>query len=63
MTGNNIGSLIVALDSSPNGKDLPVMTVGKKKRGQHIEVVNVIIGPEALELWHRLAVVKRVPEK
>lgn len=59
---NDVSSLIVALDASPNGKRIPVMTVGKKKRGQRIEVVNIITGPEALELWHRLAVMRRVPE-
>lgn len=57
-----VDSFIVSIDMHPNGKDLPVLVVGRKKPGKLVEVVNVISGDEAIKLYNKLARPNRIPE-
>lgn len=51
------GSLIVNWDFS-NGKDVSVLTVGKRKDGK-VEIVNTYQGKEAEELYKKLTIQKK----
>lgn len=56
-----VDSFIVSIDTLPNGKDRPVLVVGRKKPGKTAEVVNIISGDEAIKLYNKLARPNRIP--
>lgn len=47
--------LYIGVDIS--GKDLPALTVGRKMSKDHLMIMNVFIGDEALELYKKLTTV------
>lgn len=55
---NKTGSFIVSWDFS-NGEDTGVLIVGKKLLGKDAVVINAFQGEEALELYQKLATVKK----
>lgn len=55
---NKSGSFIVSWDFS-NGEDTGVLIVGKKLLGKNAVVINAFQGEEALELYQKLATVKK----
>lgn len=55
---NESGSFIVSWDFS-NGEDTGVLIVGKKLLGKDAVVINAFQGEEALELYQKLATVKK----
>jgi len=48
-----VDSCLVAIDMS-HGKDQTVLTIGQKRPGKDIDIVNVIQGEKALKLWNEL---------
>ena len=57
-----IDSVLIGIDISPNGKDIPVLTVGRKRPRKSVEIINIITGDEAMALYNRLVRPKRIPE-
>lgn len=48
-------SILVAVDFDlKRGPDTAVLLVGKKKKGEAVDVVNAFQGQEAIELWKKL---------
>lgn len=50
-------SILVCFDYT-NGLDNSVLVVGKKRKGQSVEIINAFSGKEAEELWNKLTVKK-----
>ena len=48
-------ALYIGVDIS--GKDLPALTVGRKMSKDHLLIMNVFLGDEALELYKKLTTV------
>lgn len=48
-----VDTLLIGVDIS-NGEDLAVLTVGRKRMNQSVEIVNVFAGKEAIELYNKL---------
>ena len=57
----SVDSCIISVDFT-NGVDKSLMLVGKKKKGQAVEVINAFAGEEAQELWKKLTTPKEVVE-
>ncbi len=38
------------------GPDTAILVVGKKKKGEAVDIINTFQGKEAMELWKRLTV-------
>lgn len=53
-----VDTLLIGVDIS-NGEDLAVLTVGRKRMNQSVEIVNVFAGKEAIELYNKLVTVKK----
>lgn len=54
---NKSESLIIGYDES-NGKDNTVLIVGRKKKGQEVEVINAFQGKEAYWMYQKLVTKK-----
>ena len=50
------GSFLVSFDF--NDKDVPILLVGRKKKGDAVEIVNAFQGEEAVKLYEMLTTVK-----
>ena len=50
-------TLLVSL-SFESGEETGVLVVGRKTKGQAVEVVNAFMGPEAREIYERLVTKK-----
>ena len=48
-----VDTLLIGVDIS-NGEDLAVLTVGRKRMNQSVEIVNAFAGKEAIELYNKL---------
>lgn len=46
-------SLIIGFDSS-NGEDIEVLIVGRKTKGEVVDIINAFQGEEAVELYKKL---------
>lgn len=51
-------AIIVSYDYKPE-KDNAVLIVGRKKKGQAIDIINAFQGSEATELYNKLVTVKK----
>lgn len=51
------GSFLVSFDFNDNG-DVPILLVGRKNKGEAVEIVNAFQGDEAVELYKMLTTVK-----
>lgn len=48
-------SILVSVDfDMQGGPDTAVLVVGKKKKGETIDILNAFQGDEAMELWNKL---------
>lgn len=48
-------SILVSVDfDMQGGADTAVLIVGKKKKGESIDILNAFQGDEAMELWNKL---------
>lgn len=48
-------SILVSVDfDMQGGPDTAVLVVGKKKKGETIDILNAFRGDEAMELWNKL---------
>ena len=48
-------SILVSVDFDlKEGPDKAVLVVGKKKKGEVIDILNAFQGEEAIELWNKL---------
>lgn len=48
-------SILVSVDFDlPEGPDTAVLIVGKKKKGEAVDILNAFQGEEAIELWNKL---------
>jgi len=48
-------SILVSVDFDMNGgPDTAVLIVGKKKKGEAIDILNAFLGEEAMELYRKL---------
>lgn len=48
-------SILVSVDfDMQDGPDTAVLVVGKKKKGEAIDILNAFQGEEAMELWNKL---------
>lgn len=52
----NTGSFLVSFDF--NDKDVPILLVGIKKKGNAVEIVNAFQGEEAVSIYKMLVTVK-----
>lgn len=50
------GSFLVSFDF--NDKDVPILLVGRKKKGDAVEIVNAFQGEEAVSIYKTLTTVK-----
>ena len=50
------GSFLVSFDF--NNKDVPILLVGRKKKGDAVEIVNAFQGEEAVRIYKILTTVK-----
>lgn len=50
------GSFLVSFDF--NDKDVPILLVGRKKKGDAVEIVNAFQGEEAVRIYKMLTTVK-----
>lgn len=55
---NKSESLIIGYDES-NGRDHTVLIVGRKKKGQEVEVINAFQGEEAYWMYQKLVTKKK----
>ena len=55
-------SILVSYEPS-NGEDHAILLVGKKQPKKDVEIINAFKGKEASELWDKLTVQKKVPER
>lgn len=51
------GSFLVSFDFKDNG-DVPILLVGRKKKGNAVEIVNAFQGEEAVSIYKMLTTVK-----
>lgn len=48
-------SILVSVDFNlKGGPDTAVLIVGKKKKGEAVDILNAFQGEEAIELWNKL---------
>lgn len=48
-------SILVSVNFNlTGGPDTAILVVGKKKKGEAVDIVNTFQGEEAMELWKRL---------
>lgn len=48
-------SILVSVDFDlKGGPDTAILVVGKKKKGEAVDILNAFQGEEAIELWKRL---------
>lgn len=49
-------SILVSVDFDLKGRpDTAVLVVGKKKKGEAVDILNAFQGEEAIELWNKLS--------
>lgn len=53
-----VDTLLIGVDIS-KGEDLAVLTVGRKRMNQSVEIVNAFAGKEAIELYEKLITKKK----
>ena len=51
------GSFLVSFDFNDNG-DVPILLVGRKNKGEAVEIVNAFQGDEAVKLYEMLTTAK-----
>lgn len=51
------GSFLVSFDFNDNG-DVPILLVGRKKKGDAVEIVNAFQGEEAVRIYKILTTAK-----
>lgn len=54
--------ILVSYEPS-NGEDNAILIVGKKKPKKDVDIINAFKGKEAAELWERLTIKKKIPER
>lgn len=57
-------SILVSVDFDlTGGPDTAVLIVGKKKKGEAVDILNAFQGEEAIELWNKLTASSKKEKK